>query len=145
MQAFRAEAKVCQDQCNQIHRLAEHAGLTPNEIAAKTDLHLLAKDYSRHQVKELPQDHGVVSFVRLVRRSGRITLGANDRFMVDPNLAYQYVLARIDLAQKKVCITHNDQEIQSYDFTADTIGQWAMDEPQEASEDDELVNVPIET
>lgn len=144
-QAFRAEARVCQDQCNQIHRLAEHDGLTPNEIAAKTDLRFPPKDYSRHQSKKLPQDHGFVSFVRLVRKSGRITLGAGDRFMVDPELAYQYVLARVDLAQKQVRITHDDQKIQAYDFTADTVGQWAMDEPQETPVDGEFVNVQVET
>lgn len=143
--AFRAEARVCQEQCNQIHRLAAHDGLTPNDIAAKTDLRFPPQNYSRHQAKQLPQNHGFVSFVRLVRKSGRITLGAGDRFMVDPDLAYQYVLARVDLAQKLVRIMHEDREIQTYDFTADTVGRWAMDEPQETPVDDDIVNVQIET
>lgn len=145
VQAFRVETQVCQDQCNQIHRLSEHDGLTPNEIAAKNDLRFPPKDYSRHQSKNLLQDHGFVSFVRLVRKSGRITLGAGDRFMVDPKLAYQYVLARVDLEQKQVRITHNDQVVQAYDFSTDTVGQWAMDEPQEPSIDSEIVNVQPET
>jgi hypothetical protein len=145
LQAFRAEAKVCQDQCNQIHRLAEHDGLAPNQIVENVDLCFAPKDYSLHQSKILSQECGFVSFVRLVRKSGRITLGARDRFMVDPELLYQYVLARVDLAQKQVFISHDDQVIQTYDFTADTVGYWAMDEPQDTPIDDEIVNVLVET
>lgn len=144
LQSFRTEAQVCQDQCNQIHRLVEHDGLTPNEIVAKTNLRFLSRDYLLHQSKSLPQNCGFVSFVRLVRKSGRITLGAGDRFMVDPKLVYQYVLARVDLAQKQVCFTHDAQEIQTYDFSADTVGHWAMDEPQEVPVDDEIVNVQVD-
>lgn len=129
-QDFREETRFCQDQCNQFHRLAEHDGLSPNEIAAISDLRFPPKDYTRHQSGELPQDHGFVSFVRLVRKSGRITLGAGDRFMVDPELAYQYVLARVDLANKLVRITHDDNEIRVYDFSTDTVSQWANDDPQ---------------
>jgi len=55
-------------------------------------------DYSRHQSIKLSQDHGFVSLIRLIRKINRITLGAGDRFMVDPDLIYQYVLARVDLA-----------------------------------------------
>lgn len=144
VQAFRAEARVCQDQCNQIHRLAEHDGLTPNEIAAQAELHFSPKDYSRHQSKKLPQDRGFVSFVRLVRKSGRITLGAGDRFMVDPDLVYQYVLARVDLAQKLVRITHEKQEVKVYDYSLDTVGQWAMDEQQEVPVEYEIGKVQVE-
>jgi hypothetical protein len=143
LQAFRDEVQVCQDQCNQIHRLADLQGLSPNQISAQVALRLPPEDYSNHQLKNLPQDYGYVSFVRLVRKSGRITLGAGDRFMVDPELAYQYVLARVDLAQKLVCVTHDQQEIKTYDFSADTVGQWALDDSQEMLSDDETGNVPI--
>ena len=118
--------------------------MTPNQIATKTALRLPPKDYSRHRSKKLSQDRGFVSLVRLVRKSGRITLGAGDRFMVDPELAYQYVLARVDLAQKLVRITHDEQELKVYDYTADTVGQWAEDEQQEIPVDDEIVKVPVE-
>lgn len=144
LQAFRAEARVCQDQCNQTHRLAEHDGLTPNQIATAAALRLPPKDYSRHRSKQLSQERGFVSFVRLVRKSGRITLGAGDRFMVDPDLAYQYVLARVDLAQKLVRITHDEQEIKTYDFSADTVGLWAMDEQQGIPVDNKIVKVLVE-
>lgn len=138
LEAFRAEARLCQDQCNQIHRLASHDGLSPNEIAAQAALRFPPQDYARNLPQNLPQNRGFVSFVRLVRKSGRITLGANDRFMVDPELAHQYVLARVNLAKNVVSIAHDEQEIQAYDFSPDTVGQWAMDDQQELPDDDKL-------
>lgn len=82
----------------------------------------------------LPQDKGFVSFVRLVRKSVRITLGAGDRFMVDPDLAYTYVQARVDVARQVVVISQDGEELKTYDYSADTVGAWADDKP------DELVN-----
>ncbi len=142
-QAFRSEARACQDACNRIHRLPGLDGLTPNEIAAKAALRFPPAGYEQHHVHPLPQDHGFVSFVRLVRKSGRITLGADDRFMVDPALAYEYVLARVDLARRVVDISHQGRVIRSYDFSADTVGCWTegtIQEPQLV--DDEVVKEP---
>jgi hypothetical protein len=138
-QAFRSEARACQDACNQTHRLPALDGLTPNEIAAKATLRFPPTGYERHHVHPLPQDHGAVSFVRLVRKSGRITLGADDRFMVDPALAYEYVLARVDLARRVVDISHQGQVIHSYDFSANTVGCWAEGSTQEPQPVDEVV------
>jgi hypothetical protein len=138
LQAFHAETRFCQDQCNQTHRLALHDGLSPNQLAAQAALRFPPKEYASKLPQTLPQNRGFVSFVRLVRKSGRITLGAGDRFMVDPDLAYQYILARVDLEQKLVSITHDEQLVQVYDYSADTVGQWAMDESQEEPVDDKL-------
>jgi len=138
--AFRTESWACQEACNQTHRLPAFDGQTPNEIAAQATLRFPPEGYKRHQERQLPQDQGFVSFVRLVRKSGRITLGAGDRFMVDPELAYQYVLARVDLAEKIVRISHNDQVLKTYDFSPETVGAWAGDADQEREPvDDEVV------
>jgi hypothetical protein len=134
--ALRQEARVCQDTCNQTHRLAVLGGLTPNEVAAQATLRLLPASYGRHQARSLPQDKGFVSFVRLVRKSGRITRGAGDRFMVDPTLTYTYVLARVDLARRVVVISQDGKELKTYDYSVDTVGAWADDDQ------DELVNDP---
>jgi len=142
LQAFQAEALVCQQNCNQTHRLAAQDGLTPNELVANQTLRYPAESYQRHLSKCLPQDHGFISFVRLVRKSGRITLGAGDRFMVDPDLAYQYVLARADLAKKVVCISYDDQVIRTYDYSPETVAFWAGDDNQEQDlVDDEILKV----
>jgi len=139
--ALQKETLLCQDTCNQTHRLAVLGGLTPNEAAAQATIRLLPASYTTHQSRSLPQDKGFVSFVRLVRKSGRITLGAGDRFMVDPLLAHTYVLARVDLARRVVVISQGGKELKSYDYSADTVGAWAYDEPA-VDAADELVNDP---
>jgi len=126
--ALQQEARVCQDACNQTHRLRVLGGRTPHEVAARAPLRLLPASYGQHQARSLPQDKGFVSFVRLVRKSGRITLGAGDRFMVDPALAFTYVLARVDLATRVVTISQDGKELKSYDYSAGTVGAWAGDD-----------------
>jgi transposase len=126
--ALRKEALACQTACNQTHRLAALDGLTPNEVVTRAVLRLLPASYRRHEAHPLPQGKGFVSFVRLVRKSGRITLGAGDRFMVDPALAYTYVLARVDLTQKTVVIYQSGEPLKTYDYSAETVGAWASDD-----------------
>lgn len=133
--ALQQEARTCQQACNQKHRSTVLDGRTPDEVAHSATLRLLPADYQRHRESPLPQAQGWVSFVRLVRKSGRITLGANDRFMIDPDLAYTYVLARADLANQTVTISQKGKVLKTYDFSPDTVGQWAADK----SDDD--VNV----
>jgi putative transposase len=132
--ALRKEALACQTACNQTHRLAALDGLTPNEAAERATLRLLPASYQRHKAHSLPQDKGFVSFVRLVRKSGRITLGAGDRFMVDPALAHTYVLARVDLAQKIVVISQSGKPLKTYDYSAETVGAWAADDDEVVKE-----------
>lgn len=120
--ALRHEVHTCQTVCNQTHRLAALDGQTPDEVCATASVRLLAPDYQRHKASSLPQAHGFVSFVRLVRRSGRITLGANDRFMVDPALAYTYVLARVNFAKRIVLIYQGKTLLKTYDYSPATVG-----------------------
>jgi IS30 family transposase len=131
LQALKKETEACETACNQTHRLEALAGLTPNEVAAQATLRLLQPSYQRHQARSLPQNKGFVSLVRLIRKSGRITLGAGDRFMVDPDLAYTYVLARVDLTKKTVVISQDGKTLRMYDYSADTVGAWAADDGDE--------------
>lgn len=137
--AFKQETQACQIACNDTHRLTALDGLTPNEVIAQATLRFLPQNYKRHQVPSLPQDKGFVSFVRLVRKSGRITLGTGDRFMIDPELAYTYVLARVDLADKIVTISQGGEALKRYDFSTGTVGAWAGDD-QDDTQLDEFVN-----
>jgi putative transposase len=123
--ALRQAAARCQAACNQTHRLAALDGQTPNELSRQVDLRLLPATYRGHTTGTLAQNKGFVSFIRLVRRSGRITLGKGDRFMVDPELAYTYVLARVNLAAQQVTISQADEPILTYDYSLDTIAAWA--------------------
>jgi hypothetical protein len=142
--ALRKEAQACQLACNQTHRLAALNGLTPNEVTARATLRCLPESYHRHQAPSLPQDTGFVSFVRLVRKSGRITLGAKDRFMIDPDLAYTYVLARVDLANKIVTISQDGKPLKTYDYSPETVGAWAEDD-EDAVVKDEKCNAVSST
>jgi len=136
--ALRREAARCQQRCNSSHRLPAFDGATPDELAAQVPLHLLAADYHRHTTPSLPQDQGFVSFVRLVRKSGRITLGTGDRFMVDPKRAHSYVLARVDLAKHKVKILQEGKVLKTYDYSAATVGAWAGEDQEEPAEEADL-------
>jgi hypothetical protein len=126
---LQREVHVCQDACNEFHRSATLNGLTPNEVVSQTPLRLLSPAYQRHH-RSLTQNKGFVTFIRLVRKSGRITLGAGDRFMVDPDLASTYVVARVDLARQLVAISQQLDEklLRIYDYSADTVGKWATDD-----------------
>lgn len=142
--ALIQETQACQKACNSTHRLKGLAGLTPDEVAAQATLRFPPPDYQRHQSRSLSQDKGFVSFVRLIRKSGRITLGAGDRFMVDPDLAYTYVLARVDLTDKTLTISQDGASLQNYDFSPETVGAWAGD-GQDDHTLDEFVNGQLVT
>ncbi len=125
-QTLQQEVQHCQTACNSTHRVASLTGRTPDEVAATASLRLLAPDYQRYQMT-LPQSQGFVSFIRRVRKSGRITLGPHDRFMIDPELVATYVWARVDLARRRVSIAQHDTLLKTYDFSPETVGQWAGD------------------
>ena len=133
--AFEREVHTCQTTCNATHRVASLQGYTPDEVAATACLRRLSSTYHRYE-RTLPQAQGFVSFIRRVRKSGRITLGPKDRFMVDPKLVSTYVWARADLARRLVTIAQNGQLLKTYDYSAETIGQWAYDEEAGGTLDD---------
>jgi putative transposase len=130
--AFEREVQACQTACNATHRVAALQGYTPNEIAATACLRLLSPTYHRYE-HPLSQSQGFVSFIRRVRKSGRITLGPHDRFMVDPTLVSTYVWARADLARHLVTIAQPGHLLKTYDYSAETVGRWAYDEPDEGN------------
>jgi putative transposase len=129
------QAHECQEICNATHRYSVLAGRTPDEVCAAVSVRRLPSDYDRHRAKKLPQNRGFVSFIRLIRKSGRLTLGAGDRFMVNPDLKHTYVCARVDVAQATVTITQDDLILRIYDFSPDTVGKWAGEEEPETDPD----------
>lgn len=128
--AFERELLACQTACHASHRVAALQGYTPTEVAATACLRLLSPTYRRY-LRPLPQSMGVVSFIRRVRKSGRITRGAKARFMSAPNLVSTYVWARVDLARHLVTIAQDGKLLKTYDYSAETIGKWAYDETDE--------------
>jgi len=100
---------------NATHRYAPLDGQTPDEFVAGKELRRLSRDYDGHQ-RKLQLVKGKISFIRLVRKSGRITLCANDKFEVDPDLKWQYVLAQVDVQAQKLLIFHLGELIKTCDY-----------------------------
>ncbi len=100
---------------NSTHRLAALDGRTPDEFIVEAPLVRLDPAYDGLQ-RDLQLVKGWVSFIRLVRPSGRITLCADDVFDIDPALQQQYVLARVDIARQQLDVYSQGQLIKSFDF-----------------------------
>lgn len=100
---------------NTTHRLLALNGQTPAEYRVAHPAHRLPTDFDWRQ-RALKLDRGSVAFIRLVRKSGRITLHADDKFDIDPELAWQYVLARVDVPTRELRIYHDGQLIKTFDF-----------------------------
>lgn len=114
-----AELRTCvqelEETINGTHRLEALAGKTPNEYVVGHDLRLLDPDYDGHQ-RNLQLEKSYVSFIRMVRRSGRITLCANDKFEVGSELQWQYVLARVDVKSQSLAIYLQGELAKTLDY-----------------------------
>lgn len=100
---------------NTTHRLVALDGQTPSEWVAQQTIRLLDPAYDGLQ-RDLQLEKGKISFIRLVRPSGRITLCAEDKFEIDPDLKWYYVLAQVDVAAKQLRIYHQTELIKVFDY-----------------------------
>ncbi|GMV65607.1 MAG: hypothetical protein AMXMBFR75_14050 [Candidatus Hinthialibacteria bacterium] len=99
-QLFR-EAQKLETGINATHRLPALDGKTPDEFAAQATLRLLPSGYDWRK-RNLQLVKGKVTFIRLVRKSGRITLTANDKFLVGKRYKWQYAQAIVDIQKKRL-------------------------------------------
>lgn len=95
------EAQKLETCINATHRLPALDGRTPNEFAAQATLRLLPSGYDWRN-RNLQLVKGKLTFIRLVRKSGRITLTANDKFLVGKKYKWQYVQAIVDVQKKRL-------------------------------------------
>lgn len=93
------EAQKLETCINATHHLPALDGKTPNQFATKASIRFLSSEYSWRK-RNLQLVKGKVTFIRLVRKSGRITLAGNDKFLVGKKYKWQYVQA-IVIVQKK--------------------------------------------
>jgi putative transposase len=100
---------------NTTHRLPALQGKTPQEFAAKAKLRYPPAHYD-WRTRNLRLLKGNVIFIRLVRKSGRITLTANDKFLIGNKYRWQYVLAVVDVAKKRLTVISNGKLIRSFDY-----------------------------
>lgn len=112
LQACAAELEMA---INTTHHLPALEGQTPAEFAHIASLRLLPEGYDWRK-RNLQLVKGKVSFIRLVRRSGRITLCANDKFEIGTDYQYQYVFASVDLEAHRLDVFFRGQLIRSFDY-----------------------------
>jgi putative transposase len=114
-QQFQAGVQRLEQAVNASHRLAALGGQTPDEFVSGQPIRLLPADYDGLK-RDLRLLKGTISFIRLVRKSGRITTFAQDKFDIDPDLKWQYVLARVDVEAQLLHVFHQDTLIKTIDY-----------------------------
>jgi hypothetical protein len=101
---------------NTTHRLPALQGKTPQEFAAHARLRYPPAHYD-WRTHNLQLVKGNVTFIRFVRKSGRITVTANDKFLIGEKYKWQYVMAVVDVAQKKLNILWQGKHLKSFDYS----------------------------
>jgi len=101
---------------NTSHRLPALQGKTPQEFAAHANIRYPPLHYD-WRTRNLQLVKGKVTFIRLVRKSGRITVTANDKFMIGEKYKWQYVMAVVDVAKKRLNIICQGRHIKSFDYS----------------------------
>jgi len=120
-QTFETEKHLCREtkkleaSINTRHRLPALDGKTPQEFSAGANIRSMPSGYDS-RTRNLRLLKGKVSFIRLVRKSGRITLTAKDKFFVGKKYKRQYVLAIVNVHQKQLNIYLNNKLIKSFAY-----------------------------
>ena len=101
---------------NTNHRLPALQGKTPLEFAAHAKLRYPPAHYEWRR-RDLRLLKGKVTFIRFVHKSGRITLTAKDKFLIGKKYKWQYVLANVDVAKKRLSVIWQGKHIKSFDYS----------------------------
>jgi hypothetical protein len=91
-------------------------GKTPQEFAAHARLRYPPAYYD-WRTRDLRLVKGNVTFIRFVRRSSRINVTAKDKFLIGKKYQWQYVLAVVDVAKKKLHVLWKRKHIKSFDYS----------------------------
>jgi hypothetical protein len=100
---------------NTTHRLPALEGKTPDEFAARAKRFYPPADYD-WRTRDLRLVKGKVTFIRFVRKSGRITVTAKDKFLIGKKYKLQYVMAVVDVTKKRLNILWQGKNIKSFDY-----------------------------
>lgn len=115
-QQFQAGAQHLETAINTTHRLPALNGKTPQEFCAHAHIRKIPAHYT-WRTRDFRLLKGKVSYIRLVRKSGRITLSANDKFLVGKKYKWQYVLAQVDVRTHRLNIYWQKKLIKSFDYS----------------------------
>jgi len=100
---------------NATHRLPALEGKTPQEFAATARLRYPPPNYD-WRTRDLQLLKGNVTFIRFVRKSGRITLTAKDKFLIGKKYKWQYVMANVDVAKRKLHVICQGKQVRSFAY-----------------------------
>jgi IS30 family transposase len=120
-QTFEAEKQLhkavqqMETTINTTHRLSTLQGKTPQEFATPTRLRHPPVGYD-WRTRNLRLLKGNVTFIRFVRKSGRITLTAKDKFLIGKKYKWHYVMAVVDVARKRLNVICQGKCIRSFDY-----------------------------
>ena len=113
---LKAGAHKLEQTVNTSHRLPALDGKTPAEFVDDKSRRFPPVNYEGHRSDDLPLEKGFVSFIRMVRKSGRLTLIGDDKFDIDTDLKYHYVLGRVNIAEQTLSVYHNNELLKSFDY-----------------------------
>jgi IS30 family transposase len=100
---------------NTSHRLPALEGKTPQEFAKTARLHSPPDNYDWRK-RDLRLLKGKITFIRFVRKSGRITLTAKDKFLIGKKYKWQYVMANVNVAKKRLNVICQGKQVRSFDY-----------------------------
>lgn len=84
------------------------------EYRQQHSVQLLSPDFQLPDWKA-PLKEGTISFIRLVRKSGRITI-LQEKFDIAPELKWEYVYASIVIHGQKLKVWHKGELIKTFDY-----------------------------
>jgi len=111
---MRREAKAFTNACNTRHPHPALDYQTALEYRQTHPVHLLPADFQLPDWKE-PIRRGTLSFIRLIRKSGRITI-LGEKFAIDPDLKWEYVYASIVIEEQQLKVWHKGELLKSFDY-----------------------------
>ena len=111
---MRHEAQAFTATCNTRHPHPALHYLTAWEYRQQHPVRRLPTDFQLPNLKVLPAA-GTISFIRLIRKSGRITL-LQEKFDISPDLKWEYVYASILIHEHKLKVWHTGELIKTFDY-----------------------------
>ncbi len=111
---MRQEAGLFTRTCNTRHPHPALNYLTATEYRQQHPVRLLSPDFQMPAGQAIPQQ-GTISFIRMVRKSGRITL-LQEKFDIDPDLKWEYVYASIIIHEQKLKVWYKGELVRTFDY-----------------------------
>jgi transposase InsO family protein len=111
---MRQEARAFTRACNTRHPHPALDYLTAMEYRQQHPVRLLSPDFQLPDWNA-PLQKGTISFIRMIRKSGRITL-LQEKFDITPELKWEYVYASIVIHEQKLKIWHKGELIKTFDY-----------------------------